>query len=62
MLTGDSRQIGLTGFQRLGVGDGLTEADVQDDLFQARNLHDIFKLHPLHHLRDYFFLIFLFKL
>src|SRR6056297_1197431 len=41
LLTGHGRDVLDGTLERLGVSDGLTEADVDDDLLEARNLHPV---------------------
>src|SRR5918995_2881811 len=41
LLSGDRRQVADGGVERLRVGDGLPEPDVDDDLLDARDLHRV---------------------
>src|SRR5437870_10928738 len=40
-LSGDLREVAGRRVHRLGVADGLTHADVEDDLLDHRDLHDV---------------------
>ena len=52
LLAGDGGQVAGGGLDRLGVGQGLAEADVDDDLAEARHLHRVRVLELLLQDRD----------